>query len=94
MKKEKILIGKEAIDKRKQRIAELVNVVKGNRGWREAFFDKFPEYNSVEGVRILDRCTRGSCDEVHIVTCLEEFIPWVEETKPEWFVKQFQVSIP
>lgn len=94
MVEEKIPIGREAIKLRRQRIAELNLVVKGNRGWKEAFVEMFPQFDTIEGGKLLTSSTRGNCEDTELLRCYEIFIPWVQENQPEWFVKQFQVSIP
>ena len=43
-------MGKKARDIRRDKIAKLFGVVKGNRGWRPCFYEKYPQFNSEEGV--------------------------------------------
>lgn len=91
---EQLSYGKAAIKERRTEITDLINVVKGNRGWRESFFEIFPHFKTIDGDRLLNAGTRGTCDDIELLRCLRIFIPWVRATQPDWFVKQFQVSIP
>ncbi len=82
------IYGKEAKANRKNRIKELTNVVKGHLGWRQAFTEKYPAINTLEGARLLQYAVMGRTDDPDLLNCLEEFIPWVEETQPEWYKKK------
>lgn len=88
-----IPIGKEASKLRRSRISELYLVVRGNRGWRDSFYERYPHFNSAEGAKLLDRASRGQSDDAELLKCLEDFIPWVQTTLPDWYVKQFQPSM-
>jgi len=83
-----ILIGKTAAKERKKKISELLDVVMGNRGWRIAFVEKYPHFDTAEGERVLVNATRGTVDDPELLKCLEEFVPWVIENQPEWYKKQ------
>lgn len=92
-KKKSILIGSKARNERKKRILLLVTVVKGNRGWRDAFLEDFPHFNNKYGLRIMNLSTNGNTDDVEFLRCLEIFIPKVQKEQPAWFVKQLTVEI-
>lgn len=92
-KKKAALIGAKARNERKKRILELVTVVKGNRGWRDAFLVDFPHFQSKEGTRIMNLSTSGNTDDVELLRCLEIFVPKVLKEQPEWFVKQLTVEM-
>ncbi len=92
-KKTKVLIGAKARTERKQKILELVTVVKGNRGWRDAFLGEFPHFQSKDGVRLMNLSTNGKTDDVELLRCLEIFVPKVLKEQPDWFVKQLTVEM-
>lgn len=92
-KKTKILIGSKARIDRKKRILELVTVVRGNRGWRDAFLQEFQHFQNKDGLRIMNLSTKGNTDDVEFLRCMELFIPKVQKEQPEWFVKQLTVEM-
>lgn len=85
MEENVFLYGKEAVELRRTQIISLVNVVKGTRGWRDSFYEQFPHFKTIEGDKVLTNATRGICDDPEMLRCLEIFIPFVQETKPDWY---------
>lgn len=85
---EKVLIGKDAVEYRKNRIKDLFSVIKGNRGWRGSFINKYDHFDTLKGGEIINSGMAGRCDDPILLKALEEFVPWVQETQPEWYKKQ------
>lgn len=87
------LYGKKAELARRDRVNELHLFVKGNRGWRDAFFSRYAHLDTSEGGKLLDSIARGVCSDAEILRCFEDFIPFIQEEQPEWFKKQLSISI-
>ena len=85
--KTEILFGKKAFIDRLNRINELHLVLKGNRGWKKAFFKRYTHLDTGEGGKMLIDVSRKKCDDAEILKCLEDFIPYIKKNKPEWFKK-------
>ncbi len=84
---QKIKPGREARQWRKDRIKTLLAVVKGVRGWRTAFLEMYPEFNTAEGTSLLSTGLSGRTDDPDLLAALEEWIPQVEQSQPDWFQK-------
>ena len=83
----KLKPGREAKEYRKARIMELIGKVKGNRGWRSAFVEAYPEFDTVEGARLMTTGLDGRTADPDLLAALEEWIPQVEQSQPDWFQK-------
>ncbi|WP_028665912.1 hypothetical protein [Runella zeae] len=86
--------GREARTYRRQRIHSLIRTVVGNTGWRKAFLQAYPDFDTAQGAYLLSRATNGSTDDPDLLAALEEWIPRIQDEKPEWFVKQVSVEMP
>lgn len=82
------LIGPEGRQARREQIQGLMEVVKGNRGWRKAFAQAYPVFNSLAGTNLLNLGQQGRSDDPTLLAALEEWIPEVIATQPEWYQKQ------
>ncbi|TDB64376.1 hypothetical protein [Arundinibacter roseus] len=89
-----MLIGIEGKRARRQRIKELISTVKGNRGWRKGFTDRYPAFDSLSGSSLLTLAQQGRTDDPELLKAIEEWIPFVIETQPDWFIKQNHLRNP
>ena len=85
-------IGKQAKKIRSETIKSLLAEVRISRKWKKAFAEKFPEFNSIEGSSILSAGAGGRSHDPRLLECSEEFVKWVKETKPDWYVEALNKS--
>ncbi|NBB18811.1 hypothetical protein GVN20_05530 [Runella sp. CRIBMP] len=83
----KIRPGRQARIFRKERIKELLSVVKGLWGWRSAFLVAYPEFDSAEGGSLLTMGVLGRTDDPDLLAALEIWIPKIQKEQPDWFTK-------
>lgn len=80
--------GQQARKERRDRIHLLTSVIVGNYGWRKAFAERYPQFDTPEGAYALNRATSGRTDDQMVLNAFEDFIPYVVSTQPEWWVKR------
>lgn len=79
--------GRQARLWRKDRIKTLLKTVKGCRGWRPAFIEEHPAFDSAEGASLLHQGVLGKTDDPDLLAALEIWIPKILESKPDWLQK-------
>lgn len=84
---EEIGLGRQAREFRKARITCLLSVVKGFKGWREAFWEVYPAFNTPVGNNLINNGMAGKTSNPDLLAALEEWIPQVEQSQPDWFQK-------
>ncbi|WP_273210740.1 hypothetical protein [Runella zeae] len=83
----KIMPGRQAKQWRRDRIKTLISDVKGSRGWRPAFIQDNPGFDSAEGVNLISMGVLGRTDNPDLLAALEVWIPKILEEKPDWLKK-------
>lgn len=68
-------------------VSRLPETVKSCRGWRLAFIEEHPAFDSVEGSLLLHQGVSGKTDDPDLLAALEIWITKIQETKPDWLQK-------
>lgn len=83
----KISPGRQAREFRKARIKYLLGIVKGKKGWKDAFFLGYPEFDTAKGNGIINNGFVGKTNDPDLLAALEVWIPKIQLEKPDWFTK-------
>ena len=82
-----IMPGRQAREFRKARIQTLLEMFRHKKGWREAFFTKYPQFNNTQGVSMINSGFGARTSNYELWAALEAWVVIVLDEKPDWFTK-------
>jgi hypothetical protein len=90
---ETVLLGKKGRIKRMADINDAMNVLIGNRGWKDAFLIENPHFNNSDGLKVIQRAYQRTSADEEFHRCIGRFLKNAYTNQPDWFKKQLSIEV-